>query len=76
MEEFLGFVLGRLVQHPEEIVLSTAETPGKTVVKLQTRRSDMARIIGKRGQTIEAIRTLMAAAGAKHDRKVFLQLLD
>lgn len=74
MEEFLNFILKRLVGHPEDAVLTTAEFPNKTVIKLQLRRSDVPRVIGKRGQTIEAIRHLLMAAGAKHHRKVFLQI--
>ena len=76
MEEFLNFVLRRLVGHPDEVFLAHAETDGKNVFTAQARRSDMPRIIGKRGQTIHAVRSLLNAAAAKHGGKVQLLLPD
>jgi predicted RNA-binding protein YlqC (UPF0109 family) len=76
MEEFLNFVLRRLAGHPDEVFLAHAEMDGKTVFTAQARRSDMPRIIGKRGQTIHAVRSLLNAAAAKHGGKAQLILPD
>jgi predicted RNA-binding protein YlqC (UPF0109 family) len=76
VEEFLDFVLRRLAGHPDEVFLSHAAVDGKDVYSVQARQTDLPRIIGKRGQTIHAIRSLLAAAAAKHGAKVRLVVPD
>ncbi len=76
MEEFLNFVLRRLAGHPDEVFLSHSAENGKDVFRVQLRQTDMPRVIGKRGQTIHAIRSLLNAAAAKHGSKVQLVLPD
>ena len=76
IEEFLTFVLRRLAGHPDEVFLTHASVDGKDVYTVQARRTDLPRIIGKRGQTIHAIRSLLDAASAKHGGKVRLVVPD
>ena len=76
MEEFLNFVLRRLAGHPDEVFVTHAEEPGKTVFTVRAPRADMPRIIGKRGQTIHAVRSLLNAAAAKHGGRVQLVVPD
>lgn len=76
MEEFLNFVLRRLATHPDEAFVSHAAVEGRDVFTVQARRADLPRIIGKRGQTVQAIRGLLHAAAAKHGGKVRLLIPD
>ncbi|MBE2181399.1 MAG: KH domain-containing protein [Chthoniobacterales bacterium] len=76
MEEFLNFVLRRLAAHPDEVFLSHAAVDGRDVFTAQARRTDLPRIIGKRGQTIHAIRSLLNAGAAKHGGRVQLVIPD
>ena len=76
IEEFLTFVLRRLAGHPDEVFLTHASVDGKDVYTVQARRTDLPRIIDKRGQTIHAIRSLLEAAAAKHGSKVRLVVPD
>jgi hypothetical protein len=76
VEEFLDFVLRRLAGHPDEVFLSHAAVDGKDVYSVQARQTDLPRIIGKRGQTLHAIRSLLDAAAAKHGGKVRLVVPD
>lgn len=76
MEEFLNFVLRRLAGRPDEVFVTHAGEAGKTVFTLRASRSDMPRIIGKRGQTVHAIRSLLNAAAAKQGGKAQLVVPD
>lgn len=76
IEEFLHFVLRRLAGHPDEVFLTHASVDGKDVYTVQARQADLPRIIGKRGQTIHAIRSLLDAAAAKHGGKARLVVPD
>ena len=76
MEEFLLFVIGKLVEFPDEVVLTRTESSDRVIFHLTTRKSDIPRIIGKGGHTIQAIRTLLNAAAHKRGLKASLEILE
>ena len=76
MEEFLNFVLRQLIDFPEEMVLTRQDAPKRTVFHLQLRQSDIGKVIGKHGQTINAIRNLLAAAAARQGERAQLEILE
>lgn len=76
MEEFLRFVIDRLVEFPDEIVLTRTESGDKVTFHLALRKSDVPKIIGKGGHTIQALRTLVQAAGQKRGLKVALEIIE
>ena len=76
MEEFLRFVIDRLVEFPEEVVLTKTETAEKVIFHVAARKSDVPKIIGKGGHTIQAIRTLLNASAQKRGIKASLEILE
>lgn len=76
MEEFVEFVIRRLIEYPDEMILTKTESPRKVVFQIQLRQSDVGFVIGKQGHTIEAIRNLLNAAAARHGQKVVLQIVE
>ena len=76
MEEFLRFVIGQLVEFPDEVVLSKTESPERVIFHLATRKSDIPRIIGKGGHTIQAIRTLLNASAHRRGIRASLEILE
>ena len=76
MEEFLRFVIGQLVEFPDEVVLSKTESPERVIFHLATRKSDIPRIIGKGGHTIQAIRTLLNASDHRRGIRASLEILE
>lgn len=76
MEEFLEYVMGRLVEFPEEVVLTRAETGRKVTFHVRMRQSDVGRVIGRHGQTIKAIRNLVNASAQRHGQRAFVQIVE
>jgi len=76
VEEFVEFVIRRLVEYPDEMILTKIESPRKVVFQIQLRQSDIGFVIGKQGHTIEAIRNLLNAAASRHGQKVVLQIIE
>ncbi|MEP6672310.1 MAG: KH domain-containing protein [Chthoniobacter sp.] len=76
MQEFLEHVLPLLIDYPEEMVL-TKQTSGKrTTFHLKVRQTDVGKVIGKHGQTIVAIRNLLAASAARPGEKAQLEIVE
>ncbi len=55
MREFLEFVIRELIEFPDDMVLTEIPNTRMITFKLQLRRGDVGRVIGRSGQTIHAI---------------------
>lgn len=76
MQAFLEFVIKGLVQKPEEITVTPIEKNGMTVYELRMNPSDVGRIIGREGVTINAIRSLLTAGSAKKGIRCSLEIVE
>ncbi len=76
MEEFLRYVIGSLVEYPDEVVFTRTDTPERVTFHVAMRRSDLPRVIGKGGHTIQALRTLLGAAASKRGIKSALEIIE
>jgi hypothetical protein len=76
MKEFLEFVIRQLVEFPDEAMISEIPSGKMTIFKLQLRQSDVGRIIGRNGQTIHAIRALLASSAARHGQRASLEIIE
>jgi len=76
MQEFLDFVLRQLVDYPDDIMITHVEAPRKVIYRLQVRKADIPKVIGKHGQTIAALRNLLNAAASRHGQRATLDLIE
>jgi len=74
--EFIHYVVNNLVEHPNELVLEKNIDDIGTLINLQAHKDDMGRIIGKNGQTIKSIRTLLRVIAKKEDKRINLKILE
>ena len=65
MQEFVEYVVKGLVDDPDSVTVTEAEREGSTVYELRMDPDDVAKVIGRRGVTINAIRSLLQAGAAK-----------
>lgn len=76
MKQFLEFVIRQLVEFPDELILSEIPNGNSTVFRLRMRQSDVGRIIGRNGSTIQAIRALLSSSAARHDQRATLEIIE
>jgi len=76
MKQFLEFVIRQLVEFPDEVVLAEAPSGKITVFRLAMRQSDVGRVIGRNGLTIQAIRQLLASAASRHGERATLEIVE
>jgi uncharacterized protein len=62
---FVDFVVRSLVEHPEEVSIETDKDDRGMVIKVSCKKSEIRRIIGKQGKTINAIRALVRGAAKR-----------
>lgn len=76
MDAFLRYVVSKLIEYPDELIITPQETDGRVVYYLGMRKSDLPRVIGKGGHTIQALRTLLQASAQKKGRQVGLEIIE
>ena len=77
METFLEFVIRQLVEAPEEVLVTKIEQGRKLVFKVEMRKSDVGKVIGRNGHTItvcaeslERSGLTLRTAGVFADRRI------
>jgi len=76
MQEFLEYIVKGLVQKPEAVTITPVERSGATVYELRLDPSDVGKIIGRQGMTINAIRSLLLAGSAKKGMRCTVEIVE
>lgn len=75
MKELVEYLVRSLAEHPDEVVLNLEELEDNISLELRISPEDLGRIIGKNGNTINAIRTVLQAAASSHKKRAKLEVL-
>ena len=75
-KEFLEYVVKAIVSHPEDVSVERTVDEMGVLLTLKINPADMGYVIGRRGQTAQAIRTLLKIVGAKNSARVNLKIYD
>lgn len=76
MKEFIETIVRALVDNPDEVRLTEVQGSKTTVYELRVGSGDLGKVIGKKGQTAKAIRTIIAAISAKQGKRAVLEILE
>ena len=74
MKELVEVIAKSLVDRPEEVNVTEAETDDTITLTLNVAADDMGKIIGKQGKTAKSIRTVVKATASKGDKKVIVEI--
>ncbi|MCX8011872.1 MAG: KH domain-containing protein [Desulfobacterota bacterium] len=76
MKELIKFIAEALVDKPNQVEVTEVEGERTSVLELKVAKEDLGKIIGKQGRTARAIRTILAAASAKINKRVVLEIME
>jgi uncharacterized protein len=72
----LNYLARSLSNDPDSVVIDSDERRGGLRLSLHVSPDDMGRVIGRRGRTAQAIRTLVNVAGAKDGISASVDIVD
>jgi predicted RNA-binding protein YlqC (UPF0109 family) len=75
-EAVLEYVAKQLVDNPDDVEVVVDEGDRNTVLELHVNDDDLGKVIGKRGRTAKALRTLVKAAASLDDENVSVEIVD
>ena len=76
MKELISNIAQALVDHPEMVSVTEVEGENTSVLKLSVAKSDLGIVIGKKGNTARALRTLLNAAAGKVKKRYILEIIE
>ena len=76
MKDLIEFIVKALVDDPSAIEVEEVEAENSITYKLRSAKSDIGKVIGKRGRTASAIRIIMTAVSARQGKKAVLEILE
>jgi uncharacterized protein len=76
MRDLVASIAKALVDHPEQVQVNVVEGERVTVFELRVHPEDLGKVIGRKGQTADAIRTILGAVGMKLKRRFVLEILE
>ena len=77
MRKFLEYVVGKLIDRPEELVIHSDRAENKEqLFTLELPRSEVGKVIGKQGHTIRAIRSLLSSTASRLGERATLEIRE
>mgnify|MGYP000190135974 FL=1 len=74
MKAFVEFVVRSVATRPEAVEVEEAEEAGVRVFRIRVAPDDVGRVIGRQGQVIQAMRTILRAVAARRGERVQVEL--
>ena len=74
--EFVEYIVKAIVQNPNDVKVDRTVDEMGVLLTLNINPADMGQIIGRKGQTARAIRTLLKIVGAKNNARVNLKIVE
>jgi len=76
MKELIQYIAKALVDHPDQVVVEEITTQQTLVLELRVAKEDIGKVIGKKGRTSQAIRTILSCASAKTQKRGILEIVE
>jgi len=73
---FLRFVLESLVDDRDELSIESSIDDLGILLTVKVSERDMGKLIGKSGQTVKALRTLLRIIGGNEKQRINLKILE
>ena len=76
MKELITLMAQAVVDEPERVTVTEIQGGQTTVYELKVAKIDVGKVIGKKGRTASALRTIVNAVAAKEHKRVILEIID
>ncbi len=76
MKELIEFIVKALVDDPSEVNITEITGDKITLYELRVAKTDIGKVIGKRGRTASSIRTIINAVSTKQGKRAELEIIE
>lgn len=76
MKELIKYIAQALVDSSDQVDVKEIRTEQTLVLELRVAKEDTGKIIGKKGRTAQAMRTILSCASAKEQKRAILEIVE
>ena len=76
MKDLITAIVQALVDQPEQVSVNEVGGGHTTVLEVKVAKTDIGKVIGKRGRTAQAIRTVLSAASGKSRKRYIFEIVE
>lgn len=78
VKELVELIARSLVDNPDDVEVSVHEfdDEDRTLYELSVAPDDLGKVIGRHGRTARSVRTILASAGVKLDRRIDFEIVE
>ena len=76
MKELIQYIAKALVDNSDQVVVEEITTQQTLVLELKVAKEDIGKVIGKKGRTVQAMRTILSCASAKIQKRAILEIVE
>lgn len=76
MKNLIEFIAKALVDAPDFVDVQEFGDEEASIIKLKVSKEDLGKVIGKKGRTAKAMRTILAAAATKAQKRSTLEIIE
>jgi predicted RNA-binding protein YlqC (UPF0109 family) len=76
MKELIQYIVLALVDNPDQVQVKESEQDDTIIIELTVAKEDLGKVIGKQGRTARAMRSVLAAAAGKVNKRSRLEIME
>lgn len=76
MKEFIEYIVKNLVDNPSDVHVNCYENEKGAVVEIRVGAGDIGKVVGRKGLTIKALRTIAMTACARLGQRVRVEIVE
>ena len=76
MKELIKSIAQALVDNSDQVNVKEIRTQQTLVLELRVAKEDTGKVIGKKGRTAQAMRTILSCASAKENKRTILEIVE
>jgi predicted RNA-binding protein YlqC (UPF0109 family) len=75
-KDLILIIAQALVDYPEQVSVNKIESNNTVIIELTVAKSDIGKVLGKKGRTANAIRSILNAMAGKTRKRLMLEIVD
>ncbi len=76
MKEIIETIAQAIVDEPDHVSVREVDGKHMSMIELKVAKTDIGKVIGKKGRTAIAMRTILCAVSAKANKRTMLEILE
>lgn len=76
MEEFVAYLVKNMVNDPDKVDIRSLEGQSGLLIEIRVAPEDVGKVVGRKGNVIRSLRTLVMTIGARLGRRIHLEIVQ